>query len=76
MSARRHKQDRQKQTQLAQRSPAAGEYLIQPEIDFVYEVSFYFINDTFEYAMYAPDKSKRWELKMYESSDADALAQA
>ena len=36
--------------------------LIQPKIDFEYEVSFYFINDKFEYALYGPDKNKRWEL--------------
>ncbi len=45
--------------------------LIQPAIDFVYEVSFYFINNKFEYAMYAPDKSKRWELKEYKATDED-----
>ena len=48
-----------------------GEYIIQPWIDFVYEVSFYFINDKFEYAMYAPDKSKRWELKPYSYNSED-----
>lgn len=50
-------------------APVGGEFLIQPEIDFVYEVSFYFINDKFEYALYAPDKAKRWELKEYACSD-------
>ena len=45
--------------------------LIQPLIDFSYEVSFYFINDKFEYALYAPDKSKRWQLQEYKSSDED-----
>lgn len=39
-----------------------GSYLIQPAVDLEYEVSFYFINDSFQYAMYAPDKSRRWEL--------------
>lgn len=48
-----------------------GEFLIQPAIDFEYEVSFYFINDKFEYALYAPDKSKRWELKQYDASETD-----
>lgn len=48
-----------------------GEFLIQPQIDFEYEVSFYFINDEFEYAMYAPDKTKRWELKEYPYSEND-----
>ncbi len=46
--------------------------LIQPAIDFVYEVSFYFINDKLEYALYAPDKAKRWELKAYPYTDDDA----
>ncbi len=45
--------------------------LIQPAIDFEYEVSFYFINDSLEYALYAPDKDKRWELKKYEFSQSD-----
>lgn len=45
--------------------------LIQPFIDFEYEVSFYFINDEFQYALYAPNKDKRWELKVYEASSKD-----
>ena len=45
--------------------------LIQPFIDFEYEVSFYFINDDFQYALYAPEKSKRWNLKTYEASEKD-----
>ena len=45
--------------------------LIQPAIDFEYEVSFYFINDNLEYALYAPDKDKRWDLKTYEFSGED-----
>lgn len=46
--------------------------LIQPEIDFEYEVSFYFINDKLEYALYAPDKSQRWKLKRYDYNKEDA----
>jgi len=46
-------------------------HLIQPKVDFKYEVSFYFINDKLEYAMYAPDKNKRWELKKYDYSQED-----
>jgi hypothetical protein len=42
--------------------------IIQPAIDFEYEVSFYFINDQFEYAMYAPNIDERWNLKMYDCS--------
>ena len=46
--------------------------LIQPAIDFKYEVSFYFINNTLEYALYAPDKEKRWELEKYDFTKEDA----
>lgn len=45
--------------------------LIQPLIDFEYEVSFYFIDKQFQYALYAPDKDKRWELKEYTPTDQD-----
>lgn len=45
--------------------------LIQPLIDFAYEVSFYYINDKFQYALYAPDKNKRWELIEYEPTPSD-----
>ena len=45
--------------------------LIQPAIDFEYEVSFYFINNTLEYALYAPDKEKRWELERYDFTRKD-----
>lgn len=46
-------------------------HLIQPLIDFEYEVSFYYLNDTFQYALYAPDKLKRWQLTTYKSSEDD-----
>ena len=45
--------------------------LIQPAVDFVYEVSFYFINDAFQYAMYAPDKARRWMLEPYAPTEED-----
>ncbi len=45
--------------------------LIQPRIDFEYEVSFYFLNDKFEYALYAPNNEKRWELEQYIPTDED-----
>jgi len=45
--------------------------LIQPAIDFEYEVSFYFIGDKLEYAMYAPDKDRRWELEKYDFTRED-----
>ncbi|MBT2543399.1 hypothetical protein J7E99_22540 [Streptomyces sp. ISL-44] len=49
----------------------AGEVLIQPRIDFAYEVSFYFVDDAFQYALHAPDPDRRWELVTYEPTDAD-----
>lgn len=49
----------------------AGEFLIQPRIDFAYEVSFYFVDDSFQYALYAPDPARRWELAPYEATAAD-----
>ncbi|WP_328926682.1 hypothetical protein OG429_20175 [Streptomyces sp. NBC_00190] len=55
----------------------AGEILIQPRIDFAYEVSFYFVDDAFQYALYAPDPARRWELVPYAPTDADlAFARA
>lgn len=45
--------------------------LIQPLIDFKYEVSFYYLNEAFQYALYAPDKSKRWELSEYMPTPED-----
>ncbi|WP_030302374.1 hypothetical protein [Streptomyces katrae] len=49
----------------------AGENLIQPRIDFAYEVSFYFVDHAFQYALHAPDPARRWELKPYEATPAD-----
>lgn len=48
-----------------------SERLIQPYLDFKYEVSFYFLNDEFQYALYAPDKDKRWELANYRATSGD-----
>lgn len=45
--------------------------LVQPFINFEYEVSFYFIDKEFQYALYAPDKDKRWELKDYVPTEED-----
>ena len=58
-------------SELKSRHLTGNTILIQPEIDFVYEVSFYFINDKFEYALYAPDKTQRWKLEPYLCSDED-----
>ncbi|MEU2060433.1 hypothetical protein [Streptomyces sp. NPDC013455] len=50
---------------------AAGDVLIQPRVDFLHEVSFYFVDDDFQYALYAPDPQRRWELKPYQATAAD-----
>jgi len=50
--------------------------LVQPRIDFSYEVSFYFVDRTFQYALHAPDPDQRWELAPYEPTEEDlAFAQ-
>jgi hypothetical protein len=45
--------------------------LVQPRIRFRYEVSFYFVDRTFQYALYAPQPDQRWRLERYDSSTAD-----
>lgn len=45
--------------------------LVQPRIDFTYEVSFYFVGRTFHYALYAPDREARWNLAPYRPTEAD-----
>lgn len=45
--------------------------IVQPYIDFEYEVSFYYIDDQFQYALYAPQKTKRWNLKKYTPTEND-----
>lgn len=45
--------------------------LIQPIIDFIYEVSFYFINHEYQYALYAPDRNQRWKLEPYMATPED-----
>ncbi len=57
--------------ELMERNLTDGVMLIQPQIDLEYEVSFYFLNDKLEYALYAPDKSRRWELKEYRYTEED-----
>ncbi|WP_200306344.1 hypothetical protein [Streptomyces adelaidensis] len=51
--------------------PAWGDVLVQPRVDFRYEVSFYYVDDTFQYALHAPDPAQRWVLEPYEASAAD-----
>ncbi|EIJ37574.1 hypothetical protein JoomaDRAFT_0526 [Galbibacter orientalis DSM 19592] len=45
--------------------------LIQPFLDFEYEVSFYYLDDKFQYALYAPQKDKRWDLQEYDATPGD-----
>lgn len=48
-----------------------GTMLVQPRIDFRYEVSFYFVDHDFQYALYAPDPERRWVLEPYAPDAAD-----
>ena len=57
--------------ELLNRNIIDGTMLIQPAIDFKYEVSFYFINDKLEYALYAPNKEQRWKLEKYDYNSED-----
>ncbi|MET8770109.1 hypothetical protein [Streptomyces sp. NPDC004658] len=50
---------------------ATGDVLIQPCVDFAYEVSLFFVDDDFQYALYAPDPERRWELRPYQATAAD-----
>ncbi|MFF2939316.1 hypothetical protein ACFVSQ_05685 [Streptomyces niveus] len=45
--------------------------LVQPRIPFLYEVSFYFVDHDFQYALHAPDPERRWELVPYEARAVD-----
>ncbi len=47
--------------------------LIQPYVDFTYEVSFIYVDRTFHYAVRAPDPARRWELEPYEPTEADLV---
>ncbi|MET7644281.1 hypothetical protein ABZS83_11660 [Streptomyces sp. NPDC005426] len=48
-----------------------GTQLVQPRIDFRYEVSFYFVDHDFQYALNAPHPEQRWVLEPYGASAAD-----
>ncbi|MBQ1088336.1 hypothetical protein [Streptomyces sp. B93] len=48
-----------------------GTVLVQPRVDFAYEVSFYFVDHDFQYALYAPDRDRRWRLQPYEPTPGD-----
>jgi hypothetical protein len=53
------------------RDLVTGDVLVQPCIDFAYEVSFYFVDHDFQYALYAPHPDRRWQLEPYEPTDGD-----
>ncbi|WP_069887213.1 hypothetical protein [Streptomyces luteocolor] len=48
-----------------------GSLLIQPRIDFTYEVSFYFVDRAFQYALHAPSPDRRWHLERYAPTPED-----
>lgn len=48
-----------------------SDVLVQPRIEFTYELSFYFVDRKFHYALYAPDTATRWGLEQYEPTEAD-----
>ena len=48
-----------------------GEVLVQPRIAFAYEVSFYFVDHDFQYALVTPDPDRRWELVPYQATQED-----
>ncbi|MFE9097310.1 hypothetical protein [Streptomyces sp. NPDC007264] len=50
---------------------AWGDVLVQPRIDFRHEVSFYYVDGAFQYALYGPDPGRRWVLEPYEPTGAD-----
>ncbi|WP_149185064.1 hypothetical protein [Streptomyces sp. TRM49041] len=53
-----------------------GDLLVQPRVDIRHEVSFYFVDRDFQYALYAPDPDRRWVLEPYEPAGGDlAFAQ-
>lgn len=50
---------------------ARGDVIVQPLVDIAYEVSFYFVDDTFVYALRTPDTRRRWQLEPYAAADVD-----
>ncbi|HZH37148.1 MAG TPA: hypothetical protein VEX65_07735, partial [Flavisolibacter sp.] len=45
--------------------------IIQPYLHFEYEVSFYYLDNVFRYALFAPDRKRRWELVEYKVTHED-----
>ncbi|WP_031049784.1 hypothetical protein [Streptomyces sp. NRRL F-5650] len=56
---------------VAEAVAGAGDLLVQPWIDFAYEVSFYFVDHDYQYALHAPHPDRRWQLEPYEATVAD-----
>ncbi|GGS07038.1 hypothetical protein GCM10010269_52540 [Streptomyces humidus] len=50
---------------------ADGSTLVQPCVDFRYEVSFTYVDHDFQYALYAPHPDRRWQLEPYEPTVRD-----
>lgn len=44
-------------------------YLIQPKIDFIYELSLFFIDQSFQYAL--KTKTSRWDLELHHPTDKE-----
>ncbi|MFI8529234.1 hypothetical protein ACIGMX_03115 [Streptomyces aquilus] len=53
------------------RALATGDVLVQPCVDFAYEVSFYFVDHDFQYALHAPHPDRRWQLEPYDPTAED-----
>ncbi|MDK1473988.1 hypothetical protein QNO07_11270 [Streptomyces sp. 549] len=51
--------------------PTDRSMLAQPRIDFRYEVSFFFVDRAFQYALHAPEPEARWELVPYTPTEQD-----
>jgi len=49
----------------------SNDVVIQPYITFAYEVSFFFLDHRFQYALFAPDPARRWILKEYKPTADD-----
>lgn len=49
----------------------AGDLLVQPRVDFVHEVSFYFVDHDYQYALRTPHPDRRWQLEPYDATVAD-----
>lgn len=58
---------------LADAQPAPGRLILQPKIDFLFEISFYFIDGHFAWAMRSggPTMAERWKLTLYDANAAE-----